>query len=71
MLFPITRYVGKDLKCDFALIDCICVLICKTFLYTEGETKLSEMKIMTVIFPVNILFDSVITVSPATRCSLQ
>jgi len=29
MLFTITHYVGEDLKCDFALIDTFCVLICK------------------------------------------
>jgi len=45
MLFTITRYVGEDLKCDFDLIDTLCVLICKNILYTERKTKLSIMKI--------------------------
>jgi len=49
MLFPITRYVGEDLKCDFALIAGVCVLICKKFLYTEDKTKLSEMKMKTYL----------------------
>jgi len=45
ILFTIARYVGEDLKCDFALIDSFCVLICKKILYTEDRTKLSGMKI--------------------------
>jgi len=44
-VITITHYVGEDLKYDFALIDSVCILVCKKFLCTEGKTKLSGMKI--------------------------
>jgi len=46
MLFTITHDAGEDLKkINFAWIDDVFVLVCKTNLYTEGKMKLSGMKI--------------------------
>jgi len=56
MLFTITCYVGENLKWDFALLNSVCVLVCKILLYTEGKTKLSGIKIWTITFSGNILF---------------
>ena len=49
------RYVGENLKCESALIDSVCVLVCKNF-FTLKATKLSGMKIQTITFPGNISF---------------
>ena len=56
---------------DIALIDGVCVFVCKNFSTLKAKRNFQEWKYRQLPFQEIFCFDSVITVSPTTRCSLQ
>ena len=72
MLLTITHYAGGDLKkFNFAWIDDVCVLVCEKISTLKARRNFQEWKYRQLPFQGIFCFDSVITVSPVTRCCLH